>query len=81
VTVRAQVDPRHAGDFQPSYPPPPLREEVTGCATARVLIGVDGRGKSIEMVSATDPRFRPATRDGVAIESWRAMNVPFRMQG
>lgn len=59
----------------------------------KVLVGIDGRVKAVELVSADDPgfaeatrrqalrhwRFRPATRDGVPVESWRTMTVRFRM--
>jgi len=57
----------------------------------RVLVGTDGRVKAIERVSATSDaffaatrrqalsqwRFRPATRDGVGVESWYRMSVTF----
>ncbi|TAJ41295.1 MAG: energy transducer TonB, partial [Chitinophagaceae bacterium] len=50
---------------------------------------------AVEMVSAAHPgffeatrkqalrywKFRPATRDGVATESWRTMTVRFTIQG
>ncbi|OHT17736.1 Gram-negative bacterial tonB protein [Sphingomonas haloaromaticamans] len=70
------------------------RQEIEGVVVVRVLIGADGRVKAVEQVSTTDPaffeatkrqalrawRFRPATRDGVAVESWRTMRVKFEMQ-
>lgn len=56
-----------------------------------MLVGADGRVKAVERVSATSDafftatrrqalsqwRFRPATRDGAAIESWYRMSVTF----
>lgn len=92
VLTEATVDPRAA--FQPDYPPRLARQDIAGKAVVRVLIGADGRVKAVEMVSATDPaffeatrkqalrfwRFKPATRDGVAVESWRTMTVRFEMK-
>jgi periplasmic protein TonB len=60
----------------------------------RVLIGVDGRVKQVERVSADSDgffeatqrqalarwRFKPATRGGVPVESWKQMNVHFVME-
>lgn len=89
----ASPDPRFASQFQPDYPPQLARENVEGVVKVRVLIGTDGRVKAVELVSASDPlffsaterralkawRFKPATRDGAAIESWQVMTVRFRM--
>ena len=94
VMVEAAVDPRYADALQPPYPPTLARAEIEGRAIVRVLVGTDGRVKQVELVSADDPaffeatarqarrawRFRPATRDGVAIEGWRTMTVRFRLQ-
>jgi len=91
--VDASLDPRYASRFQPEYPPSLARNEVEGVVVVRVLIGTDGRVKAVEQVSSREPaffaatqrqalsqwRFRPATRDGVAVESWRTMTVRFRM--
>ena len=87
----AQVDPRYAGQFQPDYPLRQQRAGVEGSVVVRVLIGTDGRVKAVELVRADDPaffeatkkralakwRFKPATRGGVAEESWREMTVSF----
>lgn len=92
VMTEARIDPRAA--FQPAYPPRLARQDVAGNTVVRVLIGADGRVKAVAMVSATDPeffeatkkqalrswRFTPATRDGVAVESWRTMTVRFEMK-
>jgi periplasmic protein TonB len=89
----ASRDPRFARSFQPAYPPALEREGITGTARVRVRIGADGRVISVENLSATDPaffaaterqalrhwRFRPATRDGVAVESEQVLTVRFEV--
>ncbi|RDE05848.1 energy transducer TonB [Sphingomonas aracearum] len=93
VMVGAEIDPRYAAAFQPIYPGEERRAGREGRVTVRVLIGTDGRVKQVERVSAaTDAffeatreralarwRFRPATRDGVAVEAWRTMSVRFEL--
>jgi protein TonB len=93
VFADAQVDERFRAALQPPYPSALARAEIEGKAVVRVLIGVDGRVKAVESVSATEPgffeatreqalkrwRFRPATRDGVPVESWRTMTVRFQL--
>ena len=94
VTVDAVPLPSAARDFQPPYPPQLLRTGVEGKAVVRVLIGTDGRVKQVAIIAADDPlfadaterqalrkwRFRPATRDGVAVESWKQMTVRFEIR-
>lgn len=94
VLSDAAPDARYVGDFQPPYPPQLLRTGVEGKAVVRVLIGTDGRVKQVAIVSADDPlfadaserqalrrwRFKPATRDGVPVESWRQMTVRFEIR-
>lgn len=94
VLTGATVDPRYARDFQPDYPPGERRAENSGLVVLRVLIGPDGRVLQVERVSAASEafwrvterqalakwRFRPATRDGVAIEAWQTMTVRFELQ-
>jgi len=91
VLVQPGIDPRHAGDFQPGYPSEERRAGREGRVVVRVLIGADGRVKQVERVSATSDafyratldralakwRFRPATRDGVAVEAWKTMSLSF----
>lgn len=91
VFVASTVDPRHAADFQPVYPPEERRAQREGVVTVRVLIGVDGRVREVQPLSATSDaflrvtvdrarrawRFRPATRDGIPVESWRQMTLTF----
>ena len=91
--VNATLDPRYAGDLQPPYPMSDLRAGREGAAVVRVLIGTDGRVRAVEKVRADSDsffdatkrqalsrwHFRPATRGGVAEESWREMTVRFRL--
>lgn len=91
VLVDASVDPRYAADLQPLYPPEETRAGREGRVVVRVLVGVDGRVKQVEPVSATSDaffrataqratsrwRFRPATRDGIPVEAWRTMAIRF----
>lgn len=81
-------------DAQPAYPPSLQRQGVEGVVVVRVLIGTDGRVKQVEIVSSDDPafadaterqalrkwRFRPATRDGVPVESWKKLTVRFQLR-
>lgn len=92
--VVAQLDPRFTGMFQPEYPASEQRRELEGVARVRVLIGTDGRVKAVELVSTDSPgffeetkrralakwRFKPATRGGVAEESWKVMTVRFQIR-
>lgn len=91
VLVGAQPDPRYAGQLQPPYPPGAMRMGEEGEVSLRVLIGADGRVKAVERIAATNDsfweatrrqalarwRFKPATRDGVAVESWFTTRVRF----
>lgn len=93
--IGATQDMRFAGDFQPPYPGPELRAQRDGRVSVRILIGIDGRVKAVEQVSATSPaffeatrrqalakwRFRPATCGGVPQESWKVMSVRFEIAG
>lgn len=89
--VGASVDPRYLDALQPPYPPAETRAGHVGNVVVRVLIGVDGRVKQVERVSAASDdfyavterqalghwRFKPATRGGVPVESWKTMTVHF----
>ena len=93
VLTEASIDPRALAAFQPDYPGAMIRQGMEGKVTVRVTIGPDGRVIDIERLSATDDafwlatqrhalrkwRFRPATRDGVAIGSTRILTVHFRL--
>lgn len=92
--VAATADPRYADDFQPTYPPGERRAGHEGRVVVRVLIGVDGRVEQVQKVSAANDaffaatrnqalkkwRFKPATRGGVPVESWKTMGVTFQLQ-
>ncbi len=92
--VQPGIDPRYAAEFQPSYPSEERRAEREGRVVVRVLVGIDGRVKQVERVSATTDafyratldralakwRFKPATRDGVPVEAWRSMALTFVLQ-
>jgi periplasmic protein TonB len=93
VITLAELDPRYRGDVQPPYPPSLERMEIEGKVTVRLQIGADGRVTSVELVRADDPgffattrdwalrrwRFKPATRDGVAVASTLVKTVSFRI--
>ena len=94
VFSAARRDSRYADDFQPRYPASELRAQRDGKVSVRVLVGADGRVKAVEQLSATSAaffeatkrqalsrwRFKPATRGGVAEESWMTLSVTFRIQ-
>lgn len=89
----ARLDPRYADTFQPDYPVGERTAERAGRVVVRVLIGTDGRVKTVEQVSAPNAaffeatrkralakwRFVPATRDGVAVEAWQQIGVLFQL--
>jgi periplasmic protein TonB len=93
VEIGARLNMRNPSDLQPSYPLDLVRLGVEGSVTVRVLVGTDGRVKAVEPIRVADQgflkvtreqalrkwRFSPATRDGVAIESWREMTVRFQL--
>jgi periplasmic protein TonB len=93
VRIGASVDPRYAAALQPAYPPGLARAEIEGKVTVRVLVGADGRVKAVEPVRFDEEdflaatrrqalarwRFKPATLDGVPVESWKEMTVRFVM--
>lgn len=93
IVAQALPDPRYARDFQPAYPPSMQRMDMEGSVTVRVKIGADERVLSVEKLSAASDdfweatrnqalrkwRFRPATRDGVPVESERVMTVHFQI--
>lgn len=91
VFKAARYNPRFNDVLQPSYPPGMVRNQIEGKVTVKVLIGADGRVKQVQAVRADEEqflettrrqalnrwRFIPATRDGVAVESWKEMTVSF----
>lgn len=93
VLVEASINPRFSKDLQPPYPPSLQRLEIEGVATVRVQIDTDGHVLRVESVTADNEgflaatrgwairhwRFKPATRDGLAVMSWKTMTVRFRI--
>ncbi|MEC3912653.1 TonB family protein [Sphingobium sp. CR2-8] len=93
VVTQAAIDPRALSAFQPDYPGAMIRQGAEGTVTVRVTISPEGRVTDIERISATDEsfwlatqrhalrqwRFRPATRDGVAIGSTKVLTVRFTL--
>lgn len=81
-------------ELQPPYPSQLLRIGTEGKAVVRVLVGTDGRVRQVAVISADDPlfaeaterhalrrwRFKPATRDGVPVESWKQLTVRFEIK-
>ena len=90
--VRTEATIR-SGDLQPPYPASEEEMQREGKVTVRVTIGVDGRVKAAEKVSATSEaffsatqrhalrswRFSPATVDGRPVESTKVLTVHFRI--
>ncbi|MDI1294921.1 MAG: energy transducer TonB [bacterium] len=95
VFVDSAIDPRALPGFQPDYPGAMVRQGMEGTVKVRVTISAEGRVVDIERLSATDEafwlatqrhalrkwRFRPATRDGVAVSSSKILTVQFKLEG
>lgn len=95
VRREAEVDRRYAAALQPPYPTAEQRMGREGTVQLRVTIGVDGRVRAVERISATSDdfwraaerqaltrwRFRPATVDGRPVESTKVMNLRFVLEG
>ena len=93
VFVEATIAPNALGSFQPDYPGAMIRQGLEGNVTVRVTISPEGRVSDIVKISATDEsfwlatqkhalrkwRFRPATRDGVAVSSVKTLTVRFTL--
>lgn len=93
VFVESTIAPNALGSFQPDYPGAMIRQGLDGSVTVRVIISPEGRVTDIVKISATDEafwlatqrhalrkwRFRPATRDGVAVESSKTLTVRFTL--
>lgn len=90
----ATRDPRFADAFHPAYPPALQRLGLEGSVTVRVTIDEKGRVIACELVKATDKaffeetreqalkrwRFRPATSDGVPVQSQQTLTVNFQLE-
>ncbi len=91
--TEASIDPRALPAFQPDYPGAMIRQQVEGKVTVRVSIDAQGRVTGVEKIAASDDsfwlatqrhalrkwRFRPATRDGVAVASTKVLTVRFTL--
>tara|TARA_B100000378_G_C17724581_1_gene300029 strand:+ start:36 stop:338 length:303 start_codon:yes stop_codon:yes gene_type:complete len=91
--TEASIDPRALPAFQPDYPSAMIRQQVEGKVTVRVSIDAQGRVIGVEKIAASDDsfwlatqrhalrkwRFRPATRDGVAVASTKVLTVRFTL--
>ena len=91
--VEPGIDPRYAGDLQPAYPAAERRAGRDGRVSVRVLVGVDGRVKQAQQLSATSDafwratldqamrkwRFKPGTRGGIPVEAWRTLTLRFEL--
>ncbi|CAN5432102.1 hypothetical protein BH10PSE15_BH10PSE15_16410 [soil metagenome] len=91
VLTGPMIDQRYASLFQPVFPPDEQRAGRGGRVELRILVGVDGRVKQVERISATSDsffevtrkraldtwRFKPGTRDGIPVEAWRTIAVSF----
>jgi len=94
LLIAARPDPRYADAFRPDYPPALRRAGLEGSVTVRIAIDERGRVTAVSLVRATDPvffeetrrqalrawRFKPATRDGVAVSTEQVMTVHFRLE-
>jgi protein TonB len=91
--VRKEATMLASSELQPPYPASEERAENEGSVTVRILIGTDGRVKSVEKVRGANDaffrateqqalrhwRFRPATVDGRPVESRKTITVHFRL--
>lgn len=94
VLIGAELDPRYADRFKPSYPSSLRRAEIEGQVRVRVTIDVRGRVVEVEELAASNPeffratrrhalrnwRFRPATRDGKPVQSQKILTLEFRLE-
>ena len=87
-TDRAQVT-------EADYPPISIRLQEQGIVEIRCLVGTDGMVKATELVKTSGHnrldeaastfakrrfRYKPATQDGMPVESWVPVRVTFRLQ-
>lgn len=93
VMIEAAIDPRALSAFQPDYPGVMIRQGLEGSVTVRVTINAQGRVTDIARIAASDEsfwraterhalrkwRFRPATRDGVAVATTKILTVRFTL--
>jgi periplasmic protein TonB len=95
VRTSALVDPRYMAALQPDYPASARRMDLSGTVELRILIGTDGRVKQALIVRSSGHsvldeaataqayrkwRFKPATEDGIAVESWTRVPITFELK-
>ncbi len=92
-----RIDARMKGGIEllPPYPPTEERAGNEGRVAVRLVIGPDGRVRSVEKISASSEafwraterhalrawRFTPATVDGKPVESSKVITLKFELQG
>lgn len=94
-TGPAPVQLEYARAPAPAYPRNAQRLGLTGTVMLQVLVGIDGRPLDVSVVQSSGHReldeaaraqvlkrwsFRPATRDGVAIQAMGLVPVQFNLQ-
>ena len=93
--VRTAPSLREGVERQPPYPAAEQRAGIEGSVTVRLVIGADGRVKSVSKVRGANAaffraterqalrhwRFKPATVDGRPVESVQTVTVQFQMMG
>jgi protein TonB len=93
--VRIAATMTSGSERQPPYPAAEQRAGAEGMVTVRILIGADGRVKSVQRVKAASEaffraterqalrhwRFKPAMVDGKPVESSQTVTVHFQMMG
>jgi periplasmic protein TonB len=95
IRQAAGFDRRFLAAMQPDYPTAARRLEFEGRVELRVLIGIDGRVKQAELRKTSGHpvldeaamahalkkwRFKPATEDGVPVESWTVVPITFELK-
>lgn len=78
----------------PQYPAREQRLGIQGSARLRILVGVDGRAREVEVLGTKGSpafgraarqqvmrrwRFQPAEREGRAVEAWGTVTILFRL--
>lgn len=91
IALDSQAEPIEMPD--PEIPEAALQAGIEGRVTLRVWVGADGTVKEIEIVRSDNEifnsnalaavsrwKFRPAMRNGVAVDSWSTRSVRFRQR-
>ena len=88
------IPPSLVGFRAPAYPPLARRLRVEGTAVVRVLVSATGQVEEVQLLegvprdagindgalaAARTARFEPGTRDGVPVQAWAVLRVPFKL--